>query len=80
MLDHGREEVQDLWVASIVRVRLVVIDQKLKLRQELLVEDSVSLILLLQDVGLDQLENVASDSLHRFEHRDVACVLVHDES
>ena len=66
-------------VASVLRIRLVVIDQELELGQELRVEYSVRLVLLLQNVRLDQFENVASDSFHWLEHGHVAGVAVNDE-
>ena len=45
--------MEHLRVSSILCIRLVVIDQKLWLRQKLLVEDLVGLVCLFEDVGLD---------------------------
>ena len=63
--------MQDFGIAGILGIRLVIIDEQLELRQELLVKDGVRLVLLFEDVGLDQLQNVPPHSLHRLYHRVV---------
>ena len=44
----------------------------------MLVKDGVRLVCFFQDVGLDQFEDVASDSLHRFDHWVVLGLLADD--
>ena len=68
MLDHGGEEMEHFRVSRVLRICFVVVDKQLERRQELLVENSERFVLLFQDVSLDQLENVSSDGLHRFDH------------
>ena len=63
--------MQDFGIAGILGIRLVIIDEQLELRQELLVEDCVRLVLLFEYVGLDQLQNVSPHCFHRLYHRVV---------
>lgn len=54
VLDHCGEQVQNFGVTSILSVRFVIVDEQLELRQELLVEDCIGLVLLFENVGLDE--------------------------
>lgn len=78
MFDHGGEEVEHFWVARVLRIRLVVVNEQLERGQELLVEDCVALVRLLQYVGLDKLEDVAPHGLHWFDHGVVLRLLADD--
>ena len=54
VLDHCGEQVQNLWITSILSICFVIVDEQFELRQELLVEDCIGLVLLFEDVGLDE--------------------------
>lgn len=55
MLDHGGEEMEDLGIAGILRICLVVVDEQLQRGQELLIKDQVLFIVLFENVGLNEL-------------------------
>lgn len=78
MFDHRGEEKKDFGVASVLRCRLVVVDEKFETRQELLVKDSEVLVFLLEDVGLDQFEDVSANGFH-WLHHGVVLGLVADD-
>lgn len=75
VLDHCGEQVQNFGVTSILSVRFVIVDEQLELRQELLVEDCIGLVLLFENVGLDEFKNVSSHSFHRLDHWVVQRIL-----
>ena len=76
MLDHGGEEVEDFRVPRILRIRLVIVDQKLERRQEVLVENCISLISFLENICLHEFEYVSPHCFHRLKHRVVIRLLI----
>ena len=68
--------MQYFWVTSILCIHLVVVNQKLQRRQELLVENCVGLVSFLENICLHEFKYVSPHCLHRFEHGVVISLLV----